>query len=74
MVPVCGYRPVNGFARSASLLDDLAELFLVAANAVGDGFDGGPQCCDVVGEAGEGSGVCGAVTVFLDEARSDGLR
>src|SRR3954451_5798664 len=43
------------------------ELFFVFAYSVGDGFDGGAQGGDLVGESGQGAAGGGLVAVLVDE-------
>ena len=44
---------------------EASELFFVFAYSVGDGFDGGAQGGDLVGEPGEGAAGGGAVAVLV---------
>ena len=51
-----------------SLFADVAELFFVAADFGGEGFEGGAELVDLDGEAGESQCFPVALAVFLDEA------
>ena len=64
---------VTGRLGSGSGLE-LAELFFVAADAGGDGFECGAQCGDVGGEAGEGVALGGRWRWSSTSARRAGLR
>jgi hypothetical protein len=46
---------------------EAAELFFVAADAGGDGFDAAAQLVDLHGETGQGGGVASAGAVLVDE-------
>jgi hypothetical protein len=46
---------------------EAAELFFVAADALGDGFEAVAQLVDLHGEASEGGGVAAAGAVVVDE-------
>jgi hypothetical protein len=46
---------------------EAAELFFVAADAGGEGFDAAAQLVDLHGQAGQGGGVASAGTVLVDE-------
>jgi hypothetical protein len=46
---------------------EAAELFFVAADVGGDGFEGGAELVDLNVEAGEGEGVSAVLAVFLDD-------
>ena len=46
---------------------EASELFFVLAYSVGDGFDGGAQGGDLVGEPGEGAAGGGLVAVLVDD-------
>jgi hypothetical protein len=63
-------RVLSGvFAVSAF---EAAELFFVAADAGGDGFEAAAQLVDLDGEAGEGGGVAGAGAVLVDDGAQVG--
>src|SRR5215472_16354191 len=51
---------------------EAAELFFVAADAGGDGFEAAAQLVDLDGEAGKGGGVASAGAVLLDEGAQVG--
>jgi hypothetical protein len=46
---------------------EAAELFFVAADAGGDGFEAAAQLVDLHGQAGQGGGIAAAGTVLVDE-------
>ena len=49
---------------------EAAELFFVAADVGGDGFEAAAQLVDLDGEAGQGGGVLAAGAVLVDERRA----
>jgi hypothetical protein len=51
---------------------EAAELFFVAADAGGDGFEAAAQLVDLDGEAGQRGGVAAAGTVLFDERAQAG--
>ena len=52
---------------------EASELFFVLAYSVGDGFDGGAQGGDLVGEPGEGAAGGGLVAVLFDDRPEGGV-
>jgi hypothetical protein len=46
---------------------EAAELFFVAADAGGNGFEAMPELVDLNGQAGQGAGVASAGAVFVDD-------
>src|SRR3954471_12523763 len=50
-----------------------SELFFVFAYSVGNGFDGGAQGGDLVGEPGEGAAGGGVVAVLVDDRPEGGV-
>jgi hypothetical protein len=46
---------------------EAAEVFFVAADAGGEGFEAAAQLVDLDGEAGQGGGVASAGAVLVDE-------
>jgi hypothetical protein len=54
-------------AGLAACVFEAAELFFVAADAGGDGFEAAAQLVDLHGQAGQGGGIAAAGTVLVDE-------
>src|SRR3954469_5944996 len=52
---------------------EASELFFVFAYSVGNGFDGGAQGGDLVGEPGEGAAGGGVVAVLVDDRPEGGV-
>ena len=52
---------------------DTAELFFVASDFGGEGFDAGAELVDLDGESGEGEGVAVSLAVFLDQGAQLGV-
>jgi len=51
---------------------EAAELFFVAADVGGDGFEAAAQLVDLDGEAGQGGGVASAGAVLVDDGAQAG--
>ena len=51
---------------------EAAELFFVAADPGGDGFEAAAQLVDLDGETGQGGGVVAAGAVFFDDGAQVG--
>jgi len=49
-----------------------AELFVVAADLGGDGFEAAAQLVDLDGKTGQGAGILAAGAVFLDDGAQVG--
>ena len=62
-------RLLAGLAAGAF---EAAELFFVAADVGGDGFEAAAQLVDLDGEAGQGGGVASAVAVLVDDGAQVG--
>src|SRR5215218_6789664 len=58
---------------SVVVCGEVPELFFVFAYSVGDGFDGGAQGCDLVGESGQGAAGGGLVAVLVDDRAQGGV-
>ena len=56
-----------GWSGVALLLGHAAELFFVAADVAGDGFERVAELVDLDGQPGEGERFSGLLAVFLDQ-------
>src|SRR3954470_435615 len=58
---------------SVVVCGEASELFFVFAYSVGDGFDGGAQGGDLVGEPGQGAAAGGLMAVLVDDRAQGGV-